>query len=333
MLLAKPSVFSGSVPQNLAAHEAQFFMRDVTFDLPEIRTKTLSAVHFNEAGELFDANGVLPESFLSASHLARDIERFARRHKTALADPVGIGGQHLWITDRMSHNYYHWLCDCLPRLEAWLMQHADARLLLPRRVYDQPYVRDSLAAYPQVSLIEPPPKAASGRTCLKLPGRVANAAQHHPLLAGRVAARLKRHFAGGVAAKGRRLHVSRSHSRFRRLANEAQLLAVLEKQGVEVVHLEQFSFGAQVRLLGEAEFVSGPHGAGLTNMMFMPRHSQVLELRQLAGTPNCFFTLANVCGHRYQVLGCASEREGVHPHAGDLLAEPQRLEAALRQMR
>jgi len=44
----------------------------------------------------------------------------------------------------------------------------------------------------------------------------------------------------------------------------------------------------------------GSHGAGLTNMMFMPSQSKVLEIRNHGDSHNnCYFSLASEFGHRY----------------------------------
>ncbi|HSO47502.1 MAG TPA: hypothetical protein VLQ68_06180, partial [Rhizobiaceae bacterium] len=72
----------------------------------------------------------------------------------------------------------------------------------------------------------------------------------------------------------------------------------------------------------------GPHGAGLTNMLFMPP-GRVIELRQLGGTPNCFFTLANVAGHSYRPVACAPAGENQPVHTADIVADASEVERAL----
>jgi capsular polysaccharide biosynthesis protein len=236
----------------------------------------------------------------------------------------------VWICDRLSHNYYHWICDALPRLEAYLLRHETARLMLPRRVHDQPFVRDCLAVYHNVEAVEPPPKGQAGRMeRVWLIGVPAPEARQHPLLMASLRTRLTASLGGGIAPSGKRLHVSRAGARFRRLANEAALAPVFARHGYETVHLERMPFGEQVRLLAGATHVCGVHGAGLTNMLFMLAGGWVTELRRPHGSPLCFQALSGVCGHQYQHLACESDNADAHHHTGDLVADPDALDAAL----
>jgi capsular polysaccharide biosynthesis protein len=164
---------------------------------------------------------------------------------------------------------------------------------------------------------------------LVLPDRVAPEARHRPELVERVRQRLRGLYAADAGPPRRRIHVSRAGARFRRLANESDLGAVLRNHGFEIVHFEALAFADQIRLAAEAQVICGPHGAGLANMMFTQAQCGILELRQLAGTPNCFFALAQALGHRYQVLACDRLQEGQHPHAADIVCAPASLDAAL----
>ncbi len=307
-------------------------MRDAHWHLPAVTARLKADVFFSEAGELFDRNEVLPDSFLSPRHHARDIERFEKKRLRTIAHAVPAGGGQVWITDRLSHNYYHWLCDALPRLEAWLSMHSEADLMLPLRVYSQPYVRDSLAAYPQVRLHLPPVEGFGFLQTVWITSKVAGEGRHHPAFASMLAQRLRNAFAAGVKPIGRRLYVSRANSRFRRLANEAEMKPVLERHGFEMVHLEKMPFASQVQLLASATHICGPHGAGLSNMYFMARGAKILELRRTFATPNCFFMLAGVCGHEYGLLACQPEHQGAHHHTGDIVADASELEKALNAM-
>lgn len=330
MRLLDAMTFGRNPPANLQAGDERIFAGgDCVCEAVGVRT--LEDVAFNPSGELFDARGVLPESFLDArQHARRDLARYARRASEARAAQTRLEGEALWICDRQSHNYHHWLADALPRLEAWLGVHDAARLVLPARVAEQPFVSASLAAYPQVEVVAPPDGPAIAKRLLFVekaspPGR------HHDVLAGRVARRLRQHFAAGVEPSGARLYVSRRLARFRAVANEAEIAPVLERHGLREVVLEAIPFAEQVRLLAGASFLCGPHGAGLTNMMLMERGRAVLELRQPEGPPLCFLELAAASGHGYRYLACEPADPLAHPHAADILVNPEALDLELSQ--
>ncbi|MCU0789821.1 MAG: glycosyltransferase family 61 protein [Nitratireductor sp.] len=328
MSLVDEQEYSGRLPDGLRVGDERFFADHLSCHLPSIWTTQLHDCVFNEAGELFDENGVLEHSFMALRHLHRDTARFQRRHAHAWADPVPLKGSYLWITDRMSHNYHHWICDCLPRLEAWLSKNSSAELLLPRRVHSQPFVTKSLAAYPQVRAVAQPPGHSAQVEMLVLPDRTSPEGFHHPLLMHKAGRRLRAHFAPDVAPSNRRILVSRENARFRRLANEDALFPAMRRLGFEKVHFEQMGFDRQIALMAQAQMLCGPHGAGLTNMLFMPP-GRVIELRQPGGTPNCFFTLANVCGHAYRQVACEPALEGQPVHTADISAGAEELESAI----
>jgi len=332
MKLVEASRFAAALPFNLRRGEEQHFAPDASWELPEISTGAYAYMLVNESGELFDREGISELSFLSHGHfMRRNHARYRRRHLSAEEAAVTLDGSFLFITDAHSHNYYHWLCDALPRLEAWLGRNTQARLLLPRRVHAQPFVRDCLAAYPQVEVVAQPQGLSMRIGELIVPGRAAPEARHHPDLARKVAARLQAHFGAGMRRAGQRIHVSRAGARFRQLAHEEAIAPMLRRHGFRLLRFEDFMFPEQVRLAREADVLAGPHGAGLANMLFMPEGSHVLELRQLSGSPNCFYTLAAVLGHAYHVIGCRPAIETRHPHVADIVVDPQALERVLQK--
>jgi capsular polysaccharide biosynthesis protein len=60
--------------------------------------------------------------------------------------------------------------------------------------------------------------------------------------------------------------------------NEEELHPILNDYGFEIVETENLSFRGKIELLSDAEIVAGPHGGGLTNLLFAPESCRVLEL-------------------------------------------------------
>lgn len=98
------------------------------------------------------------------------------------------------------------------------------------------------------------------------------------------------------------IYVSRVSSS-RSFSNEGELVQRLRGLGgVEVVELEKFSFLDQVGLFANASMVLGAHGAGLTNQIWMPSGSEVVELADRDYLNPVFETLATLLGHRHQII-------------------------------
>jgi len=88
-----------------------------------------------------------------------------------------------------------------------------------------------------------------------------------------------RHY--GVARRngeeGRRLYISRNDAVLRRVTNEAEIVAMLDRYGFEPVESGRMLFEEQVRLFASAGIIVAPHGAGLANLMFCRPGTKVLE--------------------------------------------------------
>jgi capsular polysaccharide biosynthesis protein len=58
----------------------------------------------------------------------------------------------------------------------------------------------------------------------------------------------------------------------------------------------------QARLFSEASIVVGPHGGGLTNVMFCAPGTVLVELLSPMGQTLCFWTLANTAQLTYEPI-------------------------------
>ncbi|WP_267639835.1 glycosyltransferase family 61 protein [Haloarchaeobius amylolyticus] len=122
---------------------------------------------------------------------------------------------------------------------------------------------------------------------------------------------------------GRRLYVSRSDAPNRRVQNETDLLTVLDQYGFERFVPGEHSFEEQVRRFAEAETILGPHGAGLTNMIFST-DAKIIEL--FGSYENaCFFTLARGIGFDYVSVSCESD-------GSDIVVNPKAVKSLLAEL-
>ncbi len=99
-----------------------------------------------------------------------------------------------------------------------------------------------------------------------------------------------------------RLYISRSDASTRRLVNEADLLPCLQAHGFQIVTLTGMPFPEQVALFARAEIILGPHGSGLTNVVFAPPQATLVELMPHDQVNHCFWLLANSSELSYTFL-------------------------------
>jgi tetratricopeptide (TPR) repeat protein len=78
-----------------------------------------------------------------------------------------------------------------------------------------------------------------------------------------------------LADAPRRVYLSRRGAATRRLANEADLLPLLEQHGFVAVQAESLGAAEQLALLQSAEVILGVEGAALVNLLIAPAHAKV----------------------------------------------------------
>jgi hypothetical protein len=97
-----------------------------------------------------------------------------------------------------------------------------------------------------------------------------------------------------------KIYVSRTLPSARVIANEAELLPLLQEMGFQICRLEEMLFEEQVRLFRNAEVVVGPHGAGFTNLIFSKPGTCVVEIMAKGYERRCYWTLSGELGHDYR---------------------------------
>jgi len=114
---------------------------------------------------------------------------------------------------------------------------------------------------------------------------------------------LRRLFGVTPAAKGsRRLYLRREGTGARRILDENKLWHFLKGFGFEACQPETMSVVEQARLFSQAAVVVGPHGAGMSNMVFAPARSLWVEFFHPRYVNACYWWLAAAAGCRYAHL-------------------------------
>lgn len=234
-----------------------------------------------------------------------------------------------WVTD-----YYHWLTDYLVQLfalEAYQERTGtDPMVLIPADPPD--WLQESL---PLAGIDEERTAEWSGeRTrCSRLvtgslrrhTSSTSDGYIHSPAAMDQLGERIRRAVPETDTDnrdQPRRIYVSRADAQDRRIRNEDALMTMLSEYGFERIVPGEHTFEEQVRRFSNAEVVLGPHGAGLTNVMFATETTLV----ELFGTYRnaCFFTLATGIGHEYVSVTC-------RPDGVDLVADVSAIEGLVQK--
>jgi hypothetical protein len=204
--------------------------------------------------------------------------------------------------------YFSWLTTHLPRLINIQQKNPNAVLLLPLELEEINYVRNSISCVQNLKL-ELVPK------------------NHHIFVKNYIFQQVRpwtsKFFPEDIFAvrsffdvkenkkANKRIYISRSKAKRRKIINESEFETYLLAQNFEIVHFEDLSISQQVNLMSETEIVISLHGAGLTNCMFMQPQSNLIELipevEKLKDFRFPFWRISSIVGLRYYSLFCETK--------------------------
>ncbi|KAA2244710.1 glycosyltransferase family 61 protein [Chitinophaga agrisoli] len=313
-----------ALPVNLTPADQPLFEQAFSLSLPPAGVQVVeNAVILKDT--IFSP-GTL-KFYITASHILPFTRQQALKRLSYYLRPFWRTAQAIWITDEWSAEYFHWMTDALTRLMAARLQGYNYPVVLPAHFRERPYITASLEmlGYSAVYLERKRPlKAAS----LVVPDHTAPTGNYNPALLGE----LRRLFAPATTVQPyRKVYVSRQRANRRRVLNEDTLLPVLQQAGFEIHCFEDYSLQEQRAIMQETKVLAGLHGAGLTNMLFMPAGGQVLEIRNMGDTHNnCFFSMAGALGHAYYYV--LADGTTADTYAADFRVDAGMLASVVKEM-
>lgn len=237
---------------------------------------------------------------------------------------------YLVIHDPWTKNYYHWITQALPRLLLVKKLNINFTLLLPEDHDSNFHKRtlEILGIHNWVSLNR-------SRNYFKMAGLIYPS---HDIQIGDYSDILIKELAScfmkpNEVENTKLLFIHRASKESRRILNEEAVLNTFTSFGFKVVELEGMSFDEQIELLSRSSIIAGVHGAGLTNMIFMPEGGKVFELTtRLEGDQYYYFTLSNALNHTYYYQLCLSDDHKKTIQRANLRVDIKKLEENLELM-
>jgi capsular polysaccharide biosynthesis protein len=241
-----------------------------------------------------------------------------------------IHGQVIVATTINSSDYYHWLVDVMPRiLQARRLGYDQAKIYVEAT---RPFQRQSLAqaGIPDALIVDAARNLVIEADELVVPCHSMFPGAALPeWLIELVQSTFK--VAMSAPRTPRRIYVSRADAATRRVANEAEAEGLLHGYGFETVRLVDWLFTDQIELFSSAEAVVGPHGGGLTNLMFCRPGTKVLELFPAFNKSDVYWLLAAALQLQYSYLKNPEEQVGGRGDA-DFRVNLDHLRLALENM-
>ncbi len=204
-----------------------------------------------------------------------------------------------WIIDEKSFHYFHWICDSLPRM-IQIRNYTDSYpVLIPDSFMKYDYIMSSLNKLKINYLIYEHDQKYKINELL-ISSHVADSGNYKK----ENITELAKSFKTEQNMKNlKKIWVSREKSKHRKIVNEVNIKDILLKYNYEIFYPEDHDYLDQISLFSNAKVVAGLHGGGLTNIIYAPRDTILLEVRRESDDlNNCYFTLASELDMKYFYL-------------------------------
>ena len=127
--------------------------------------------------------------------------------------------------------------------------------------------------------------------------------------------------------ESKRIYVSRGNATRRKVINEIKIINLLKKYGFVPIKMDNKTLQWQANLFSQAEAIVAPHGAALTNLLFIQTGTKVIELIPYGYVNNCFYVLANYGGAEYfYVRGKDTNQNNIDEHCRDIYIDVDKLD-------
>jgi len=287
------------LPVNFDKKDKEHFSHNTGYNTYDLEVHRLSNVNVSTEGIVFKGMNNLPSSFPNIGFRAQYAWLFITGQYWFKKKQIGQHNRtYVLLFDFWStNNYYHWLIDALPRflMIKEEMKQENVSLLLPDTcgkfilAIMKHFELNDITFINRGSYFFAPD--------LLLPSYTVGSGHIHPSYVRDVQAHLLSRINSNITNS--RVYVSRGKQKARKIHNENELLNVLIPLGFRVVYFEELNFEEQVRIVRNTDVLVTSHGANVTNCMFMPDNSKVLEIIR-SDQPNfCYWALATVTNKKY----------------------------------
>jgi capsular polysaccharide biosynthesis protein len=263
-------------------------------------------------------------------------DRAKNHYHTVVQKP---GKKYLWVHDWF--NFYHWYGETVERIWAAKDILKDSIILLPAHYQRWKFVQYTLNNIPDIE-VEYLPESDSNTFYLKEVYLVSNKnyCDHNDIA---ITNQIREHFTTpikkkfNISGKPKRKIISvRKNVGTRNIANMQQVLEYLQPLGYEAIDFDAYEPEDQIKIMCETHVFLSVHGAGLTNMLFMPAGGHVLEMhRELRKKENqgvhskIYWKQASALGINYSFLLCKPEDASTHYYEGNILVDMSELKEAI----
>ncbi len=252
-------------------------------------------------GRVLGDGTVVTEDNAILSESTTDFHRKQQFHRLlserSVPTPTRFDGRLAVITSPGSNNYFHWTLDSLPRLSLLrgMTDEIDGYYIDSRSRFHLEWL--DILEIPKDKIITASPEHHIEATELIVPSFAGVAGLPSPDGLDFV-----RSFLPSKPNNRRRIYISRSGARRRKILNEKELLPILQRNGFETIQPGSMTVAEQMETFSSADVVVSPHGAELTNIAYCAPETKIIELFSPYYINPCFKNLAALCKLQHTAL-------------------------------
>jgi capsular polysaccharide biosynthesis protein len=259
-------------------------------------------------------------------------------HRKLLAKTTRkIDGTVAYLSNVEPSNYYHWMCRTLPLLRIY-------QKFFDLQDIDFFYIGDSeLKNFHKESLtragIKPHQILQEACTANRILAAISTRTKQFgaaPVVQANYdySRGLFRHEIDvNATAQRQRIYVQRGNVKRRKVLNESQIIEHLAGYNFIPVQMDHKTLLEQVQIFSQAEIVVAPHGAALTNLLFIQSGTKVIELIPWGYVNNCYYAMTNYAGADYFYLQTEAieQKQALDEHYLDLYVDIKKLDVILQK--
>lgn len=207
------------------------------------------------------------------------------------------------LIPRYSNNYYHWMVETVPKihyLRAFEAEQEPVTLLIPSDA--PPFVDETLnlLGWPNSRIVYVNHESYRISELL-VPSFPDRRPEDFEWTREQILENAPNH----IPESGKNIYVSRANGVERRVVNEDEVMDVLSEFDFERYLLEERSLAENARLFADADVIVGPHGAGLTDIVFAGDATLIELFGEKVKQP--YKLLAEAVGVDYEAIHCTPE--------------------------
>ncbi|MDZ4845829.1 MAG: glycosyltransferase family 61 protein [Chitinophagales bacterium] len=236
-------------------------------------------------------------------------------------------------------NYYHWLTETIVRLWVVKEEMSEYTLLLPEGLKEINFVKQSLEAFGVKKIYWVKEGIPIQVKKLTLVQNKPYCNHYDPMQMKQIGLFFRDYSTEHPCAHetfGDKIFITRKKAERRKMVNEEDMKNLLTAFGFRMVALEDYTLLQEISIMSKAKYLIGMHGAGLTNMVFMPPGGKVLELHRAIHSSNdmhsdVYWKLASALDHKYYYQFCEPADAAQNFFEADLLVDKNLFEENLKK--